>query len=152
MNIGHDVFDAVLARNPVSPLDFHQRLIAVRAFQAMPSAGSLAAANKRIANILRKNEDSLPKDPDAKLLSEPSEQLLYDQLQDMLAKIQPMLDQRRYQDSLENLAGLGPAVDAFFDNVMVMDENAALRANRLALLTQLRGLFLHTADLSRLKS
>ena len=152
MNIGHDVFDAVLARSPVSPLDFHQRLIAVRAFQAMPSADSLAAANKRIANILRKNEDSLPADPDAGLLNEPSEQLLYDQLQDMLLKIQPMLDQRRYQDSLENLAGLGPAVDAFFDNVMVMDEDAALRTNRLALLTQLRGLFLHTADLSRLKS
>jgi len=63
-----------------------------------------------------------------------------------------MLEQRRYQDSLENLAGLGPAVDDFFDNVMVMDEDAALRVNRLALLNQLRGLFLHTADLSRLQS
>jgi glycyl-tRNA synthetase beta chain len=152
MNIGHDVFDAVLARSPVSPLDFHQRLIAVRAFQSMSSAGSLAAANKRIANILRKSKDKLPPDPDAKLLSEPAEQLLYDQLQDMLQKLRPLHEQRRYKDSLENLAGLGPAVDDFFDNVMVMDEDAALRTNRLALLSQLRSLFLHTADLSRLQS
>ncbi len=152
LGIGHDVFDAVLARSPVSPLDFHQRLLAVKAFQTMSSAGSLAAANKRIANILRKSADKLPTDPDAKLLSEPAERLLYDQLQDMLVKIQPMLKQRRYRDSLENLAGLGPAVDDFFDNVMVMDEDATLRVNRLALLNQLRGLFLHTADLSRLQS
>ena len=151
MNIGHDVFDAVLARSPVSPLDFHQRLIAVKAFQTMSSADSLAAANKRIANILRRSKDKLPADPDAGLLSEPAEQLLYDQLQDMLVKIRPMLEQRRYQESLENLAGLGPAVDDFFDNVMVMVEDAALRVNRLALLNQLRGLFLHTADLSRLQ-
>ncbi len=152
MNIGHDVFDAVLARSPVSPLDFHQRLIAVRAFQSMSSAGSLAAANKRIANILRKSKDKLPPDPDAKLLSEPAERLLYDQLQDMRQKLRPLHEQRRYQDSLENLAGLGPAVDDFFDNVMVMDEDPALRTNRLALLSQLRSLFLHTADLSRLQS
>ncbi len=151
MNIGHDVFDAVLARSPVSPLDFHQRLIAVKAFQTMSSADSLAAANKRIANILRRSKDKLPADPDAGLLSEPAEQLLYDQLQDMLVKIRPMLEQRRYQESLENLAGLGPAVDDFFDNVMVMVEDAALRVNRLALLNQLRGLFLQTADLSRLQ-
>lgn len=151
MKIGHDVFDAVLARSPVSPLDFHQRLIAVKAFQTMSSAGSLAAANKRIANILRKSEDKLPSDPDARLLSEPAEKILYDQLQAMLLKVRPMLEQRRYQDSLESLASLGPAVDDFFDNVMVMDEDAALRANRLALLNQLRGLFLHTADLSRLQ-
>ncbi len=150
--ISPDMFDAVLARKPGAPLDFHRRLLAVRSFQKLDAAESLAAANKRIANILRKNEDELPEEASRALLREPAEVDLFERLQDMSKRLEPLHREHRYQDSLEKLAELRVPIDTFFDNVLVMDEDADLRGNRLALLGQLRDLFLHTADLSRLQT
>lgn len=151
-NIGPEMFDAVLANRPDSPLDFHQRLAAVRAFRDLDAAESLAAANKRIANILRKNSDPVPEQPDAALMTEKAEKALFDRVQAMSGKVRPLLEQRRYRESLELLAGLREPVDEFFDQVMVMDDDPAIRGNRLALLAQMRALFLITADLSRLSA
>jgi glycyl-tRNA synthetase beta chain len=146
-----DVFEAVYARSPVSVLDFHRRLCAVLEFTALPAAASLAAANKRVANILRQAglEESLQPDPD--LMAEKEEQALNAALQALRADVEPLLQQRDYRAAMERLASLREPVDAFFDEVMVMAEDPAQKANRLALLSQMRELFLHTADLSRLQ-
>jgi len=146
-----DVFEAVHARAPVSVLDFHRRLCAVLEFTALPAAASLAAANKRVANILRQAgvEKSVQPDPD--LMAEKEEQALNAALQALRSDVEPLLQQRDYRAVMERLASLREPVDAFFDEVMVMAEDPAQKANRLALLSQMRELFLHTADLSRLQ-
>ncbi|MEW5756715.1 MAG: glycine--tRNA ligase subunit beta [Pseudomonadota bacterium] len=149
--VGADVFDAVSARRPTQPYDFARRILAVQAFRALPEAESLAAANKRISNILKKAEGALPAQMNAALLQEPAEQALAKAVQALVGEVHALFDQRDYTAALQRLAGLRAPVDAFFDGVMVMAEDAKLRDNRLALLNTLHGLFLRVADLSRLQ-
>jgi glycyl-tRNA synthetase beta chain len=150
MAITTEMFDAVLATKPASPLDFDARLNALRAFLDLPEATSLAAANKRVANILRKAGELQRKDVDVESLKDPAEVRLFDAMHSLQEPVATALAQREYANALGRLAQLRPPVDAFFEQVMVMDEDPRLRANRLALLAQLHGLFMGIADLSRL--
>jgi glycyl-tRNA synthetase beta chain len=145
-----DEFDAVITVNPAEPLDFMQRLQAVKAFRQLPEAESLAAANKRIRNILKKSE-SQPAASVGALVEAQEKQLLQAALQSE-GDIKPLLAQRDYQATLNRLAGLRNDVDAFFDHVMVMTDDLDLRANRLALLNLLSEQFLTCADISKLQS
>jgi glycyl-tRNA synthetase beta chain len=145
-----EMFDAVLATKPGSPLDFDARLKALRAFLDLPEATSLAAANKRIANILRKAGEIQHQEVDIEALKDPAEVRLFDAMGSLRDAVATALAQREYANALGRLAQLRPPVDAFFEQVMVMDEDPRLRANRLALLAQLHGLFIGIADLSRL--
>ncbi|MEJ2566506.1 MAG: glycine--tRNA ligase subunit beta [Gammaproteobacteria bacterium] len=145
-----DVFDAVVAQRPTRPFDFEMRIRAVTAFRAMPEAKSLAAANKRIRNILKQAEENIPAEVDAAQLVEPAERALYRQLAALSDDVGPLFDAGDYTTALQRLAGLREAVDGFFDKVMVMTDEEKLRRNRLALLARLNGLFLRAADFSRL--
>jgi len=145
-----ETFDAVLARSPSSLVDFDRRLEAVQAFLALDAASSLAAANKRIANILRKSGVRAADRVDKALLSDDAEKALNSALAELSATVRPLLDDGRYTESLAALAGLKGPVDTFFDEVMVMADDEALRNNRLALLGEVRELFLDVADISRL--
>jgi glycyl-tRNA synthetase beta chain len=142
--------DAVLASDPRSPLDLDARLRALAGFLVEPAAAALTAANKRIANILRKSEGGAGDQVDAALLREPAEQALASALARVRAPVEQALAQRDYAGALATLAQLRGEVDAFFDAVMVNDPDAALRANRLALLGGISGLFGRIADLSKL--
>ena len=121
---------------------------AVAAFKALPQAQALAAANKRVANILAKNEVTDNSSVDESLLNEPQERDLYQQITQQQATVNVALVTNDYTSILTSLAQLQDSVDAFFDNIMVMSDDASLRQNRLALLLQLRALFLSTADIS----
>jgi glycyl-tRNA synthetase beta chain len=145
-----EMFDAVLSNRPPSPLDFDARLRAVEGFLKLEAAASLAAANKRIVNILRKADRPATTDVRPGLLQLDAERRLHAALEQLRPEVEPLLARRDYTEALQRLARLREPVDAFFDSVMVMDENADLRGNRLGLLAALRQLFLHTADLSRL--
>ena len=145
-----DEFDAVITVKPVDPLDFIQRLVAVKAFRQLPEAESLAAANKRIRNILKKS-DTQPADKVGALIESTEIQLL--EAANLSGEdIKPLLAQRDYQATLNRLAQLRGAVDAFFDNVMVMTDDLDLRAHRLALLNLLSEQFLTCADISKLQA
>lgn len=148
--IAADSVDAVLARRPTRPLDFDRRVRAVQAFRALPAAESLAAANKRIANIL-KQAVGAPGEVDVGQLREPAERALYEAVQALRGEVEPRFDAGEYEAGLVKLAELREPVDRFFDEVMVMAEDEAVRRNRIALLSGLQGLFLRTADLSRLQ-
>jgi glycyl-tRNA synthetase beta chain len=145
-----EMFDAVLATRPASPLDFDARLRALVEFLRLPEAQALAAANKRIANILRKATEPVGDRVDADRLLDPAEQILGEQVEAIGRQVEPRFKAREYTEALKSLAVLRDAVDAFFDSVMVMADDPALRANRLALLKRMQGLFMHVADLSRL--
>jgi len=145
-----EMFDAVLANRPGSPLDFDARIRALEQFLKLDGAASLAAANKRIANILRKSDAAAIGVVNSELLAEPAEKALFEQVVAMERATAPLVGRREYAQALGKLAGLRPAVDGFFDEVMVMADDQAIRENRLALLARLRKLFLHVADLSRL--
>jgi glycyl-tRNA synthetase beta chain len=144
-----DEFEAVLAVNPAEPLDFIQRLQAVKAFRQLPEAQSLAAANKRILNILKKSYS--PAETVGKLVETVEIELL-EVAQKSAADIKPLLEKRDYQATLNRLAQLKQSVDAFFDGVMVNCEDLELRANRLALLNLLSQQFLTCADISKLQA
>jgi glycyl-tRNA synthetase beta chain len=145
-----DEFDAVMTVLPAEPLDFMQRLAAVKFFRQLPEAASLAAANKRIRNILKKS-DTKPADNIGNLVEHEEIQLL--QAARLSATdIHPLLNCRDYQKTLNRLAQLRTDVDAFFDNVMVMTDDIELRGNRLALLELLSEQFLTCADISKLQS
>ena len=144
-----DEFDAVIAVRPDEPLDFMLRLQAVKAFRQLPEAESLASANKRIMNILKKTD--APPSSTVGLLVEPEEKQLLLAANQSAEDIQPLLAQRDYQAALNRLAQLKNDVDAFFDHVMVMADDQELRANRLALLSFLSRQFLTCADISRLQ-
>lgn len=148
--ISSDSFEAVLACGPTRPLDFHRRLQAVQAFRRLSEAESLAAANKRISNIL-KQAGSINGKLQPKLLQDPAEKQLAADLEALCAKVEPLLADNQYEQALTMLAGLRDSVDAFFDNVMVMCDDEALRNNRIALLAGLSELFRRTADISRLQ-
>jgi len=145
-----ETFDAVLARAPASLVDFDRRLAAVQAFISLDAAASLAAANKRIANILRQAGDDRGSTVNEKLLQDPAEEALFSALGSASETVQPMLAKRQYTEALTALAALREPVDRFFDDVMVMADDEALKNNRLALLGGLRELFLNIADISRL--
>jgi len=146
-----DVFDAVSARRPTQPSDFDARVRAVEAFRRLPEAESLAAANKRIRNILRKAEEKIAESIDEALLSEPSERALARQMGELLETVEPLFETREYESALTRLAALRPQVDRYFDEVLVMCDDAPRRRNRLAHLSQLQDLFLRVADLSLLQ-
>ncbi|RDH82821.1 MAG: glycine--tRNA ligase subunit beta [endosymbiont of Galathealinum brachiosum] len=151
-NITVDVYDAVIALKPTRPMDFDKRMHAVNEFRELEEADSLAAANKRIGNILKKIEGTLPNTIEQNLLQETAEKNLNDQLQKMSAKVTPKLDSGDYSDALKQLASMRDPIDAFFDQVMVMADDDALKNNRIALLNQLHSMFIKAADLSRLQS
>jgi glycyl-tRNA synthetase beta chain len=148
--ISTEMFDAVLATQPRSPLDFDARLQALAAFLLLPEAASLTAANKRIANILRRADGAQRAPVDVGVLTAPAEVRLFDAVRALASAVANTTAQREYAASLGHLAQLRSAVDSFFDEVMVMDPDERLRSNRLALLEELRGLFAGVADLSRL--
>lgn len=150
--IGNDTFEAILALRPNKPLDFHHRLLAVNEFRQLPAASSLASANKRIRNILKRAEFDEDRQVDAGMLTEPAEQALAKNINACGARIAPMLADADYKSALTVLAGLRDDVDLFFDNVMVMCEDRAIKYNRLALLQNLNRLFLKIADISRLQN
>jgi glycyl-tRNA synthetase beta chain len=149
-SITTEMFDAVLASRPASPLDFDVRIRALSSFLTLPAAASLTAANRRVANILRKAGESAPREVDAGALQAPAERELFEAMRQRRDGVAAATARKDYAGSLALLAQLRPAVDAFFDQVMVMDEDPRLRANRLALLAQMRELFAGVADLSRL--
>ena len=145
-----ETFDAVLAKSPASLVDFRRRLEAVQAFIELDAAASLAAANKRTANILKQAGDEGGDAVREKLFAEAAEKALWKALRDAKKAVAPMLEACRYTEALTELASLRGPVDAFFDDVMVMADDKATRRNRLALLGELRALFLDVADISRL--
>lgn len=147
-----DLFDAVLERTPRSVLDFDQRLRAVAQFVELPEAEALAAANKRIVNILRSAGVDAGSTLDVSTLTEPAAVALANALVQAQNDTRPMIAERDYAATLSTLASLQPVVDTFFDDVMVMAEDTAVRRNRLALLSDVRGLFLEVADVSELQS
>jgi glycyl-tRNA synthetase beta chain len=146
-----DTFEAVLSRRPVRPLDFAKRMRAVKSFRNLPESASLAAANKRISNILRKAGTGIPDSYDSALLQEAAEQALASAVAELDKAVSPMFEERDYTEALCRLAALQAPVDRFFDDVMVMTDDEQLRDNRLALLNALHGLFLRVADISRLQ-
>jgi glycyl-tRNA synthetase beta chain len=148
----HDTFEAVLARQPASLVDFHQRLVAVLEFARLDAAAALAAANKRIANILRQADPGRLGAVEPGLFQHDSERALHAEVQRLVAGIRPLVATRRYQESLVQLATLREVVDRFFDDVLVMDPDPELRDNRLALLAELRELFMGIADVSKLNA
>ncbi|ELX8380107.1 glycine--tRNA ligase subunit beta [Providencia vermicola] len=146
-----DTIQAVLARRPTSPADFDARVKAVTHFRTLEDAEALAAANKRVSNILSKSNEKLADKVLASVLKAPQEVKLATHLVVLQEKLEPMFAERNYQDALVELASLREVVDAFFVDVMVMDEDEAVRINRLTLLSQLRELFLKVADISLLQ-
>jgi glycyl-tRNA synthetase beta chain len=146
-----EVFQAVAARHLSNPLDIHQRVLAVHAFNQLPEAAALAAANKRVSNLLAKQEkNTIPPRVENELLADPAEKTLALSLAELANEIKPLHQDRDYTDVLKRLAKLRQPVDHFFDEVMVMVDDETLRNNRLALLQQLRNLFLQVADISLL--
>ncbi|EKO3708397.1 glycine--tRNA ligase subunit beta [Vibrio metschnikovii] len=146
-----DVIQAVLARRPTKPADFDQRVKAVSHFRELEAAEALAAANKRVGNILAKFAGQLPVEVDLALLQEPAEKALAQDVAVMSEALEPVFASGDYQQALSQLASLREPVDAFFDNVMVMADDEALKQNRLTLLNDLRNLFLQIADISLLQ-
>lgn len=146
-----DTIQAVQAIHPHMPLDFDQRIRAVQTFSQLPQAEQLADSNKRVANILAKSEETVADKVDEALLTEPAEQALYETVRQAQTAVTPLLAEADYTQVLQTLAGLDAPLTQFFDDVMVNSEDAALKNNRLALLKQVRALFLTVADISELQ-
>lgn len=149
--IAVDVIQAVLARRPTRPADFDARVRAVSHFRTLDSAEALAAANKRVGNILAKAEGEISSEIDRTLLVEPEEKALAEQVIMLQAELAPLFAKGDYQTALVRLADLREVVDNFFDKVMVNAEEPKLRLNRLAILSRLQNLFLQVADISLLQ-
>jgi len=146
-----EVFMAVTALELSNPLDINARVQAVNQFSQLPEAVALAAANKRVANILAKQlGDTVPAAVQPALLQEPAEQALASAIRSLSQEVEPLVQQRDYSGILQKLAQLRKPVDGFFDKVMVMADDQAIRDNRLALLFSLRQLFINVADISQL--
>ena len=149
--ISSEVFQSVFTLRPQRPLDFHKRILAVHHFNGLPESEALAAANKRVSNILSKLDESIiPVSIDNGLLQETAEKALLKKLDDIVLEVAPLFESGSYKEGLESLAGLKECVDSFFDDVLVMADDHALRDNRIALLRRLRDLFLEVADISYL--
>jgi len=145
-----DVIQAVLARRPTRPADFDARVRAVSHFRTLDSAEALAAANKRVSNILAKADAAIG-EINLTACVEPAEKALAEAVLALRTEVQPLIAQGDYTAVLDKLANLRAPVDSFFDNVMVNAEDPALRQNRLAILNTLQGLFLQVADISVLQ-
>ena len=148
--IAVDVIQAVLARRPTRPADFDARVRAVSHFRTLDSAEALAAANKRVSNILAKADAAIG-EINLTACVEPAEKALAEAVLALRTEVQPLIAQGDYTSVLDKLANLRAPVDSFFDNVMVNAEDPALRQNRLAILNTLQGLFLQVADISVLQ-
>ena len=146
-----DTIQAVQAINPHMPLDFDQRIRAVQTFSELTQASMLADSNKRVANILAKSEGIVTDEVDASLLTEDAEKSLYQAVQQAQSNVTPLLETANYTQILQTLVSLDEPLTQFFADVMVNSEEAALKANRLALLKQVRALFLTVADISELQ-
>nr|Q0I0U1.1 RecName: Full=Glycine--tRNA ligase beta subunit; AltName: Full=Glycyl-tRNA synthetase beta subunit; Short=GlyRS [Shewanella sp. MR-7] len=146
-----DVILAVLARRPTRPADFDSRINAVSHFRSLEASSALAAANKRVSNILAKVEGELPTAINSALLAEAAEQALAAKLAELQPQLAPLFANADYQQALTLLSSLRESVDQFFEDVMVMADDEALKNNRLALLNNLREQFLHVADISLLQ-
>ncbi|MGM0983174.1 MAG: glycine--tRNA ligase subunit beta [Pseudomonadota bacterium] len=149
--IDTEVYLAVRARPVTEPLDFARRLRAVQGFSRREEAAALAAANKRVSNILAKQQHGGNTQVEAGLLQEAAEKALYEALASRSQAVMPLFAEARYSEALDALAGLREPVDTFFDQVMVMAEDPAVRRNRLALLAGLQALFLEVADIALLQ-
>ncbi|MBZ5487408.1 glycine--tRNA ligase subunit beta [Halomonas aquamarina] len=148
--ISAEMYLAVRARPVTRPLDFARRLRAVKAFAQREEAAALAAANKRVSNILSKQDHDGSTEVDQHLLQEEAERKLFDAVSKRKTDVAPLFAAGNYQQALDALATLREPVDAFFDQVMVMADDEAIRRNRLALLASLQALFLEVADISLL--
>ena len=150
--IATEVFQAVRALGVTNALDINNRVQAVNLFSSMNEAQALASANKRVSNILAKNGgESVSAEINSALLTEEAEKTLAQQVAAKQTEVKPLLADAKYKEALASLADLRAAVDAFFDNVMVMADDEAVKNNRLALLKQLQGLFIAIADISLLQ-
>jgi len=148
--ISAEQFEAVRVCRPAYPIDFAKRIDAVKEFSQMPAAESLSAANKRISNILKKVEGDLAETVDVSLFEVEAEKVLWEALDTLRETVSNQISARDYTAAIGSLATIRDAVDAFFDDVMVMADDLAVRQNRLALLNQIYQLFLQVADVSRL--
>jgi len=149
--ISVDVIQAVLARRPTKPADFDKRVKAVNHFRGLDASATLAAANKRVGNILAKFEGELNTTVDVSLLQEDAEKALASAVAAKVELLAPLFAAGDYQQALTELSELRDVVDTFFDNVMVMADDEALKINRLTLLNTLRNQFLNVADISVLQ-
>lgn len=147
-DINAEVFLSVLALKPSRPLDFDRRVKAVNHFRTLDEASALAAANKRVSNILNKQGVEGTAEISSALLAEETEKTLAAAIESQKAILAPLFSEGKYQEALESLSSLREPVDAFFDNVMVMADDESVKNNRLAILSQLRALFLGVADIS----
>ena len=150
--IEHDSVESVICLNPDHLNDAHKRILAVDQFRTLPEASSLADANKRISNIIKKADNFKQVKINKKLLAEGAESALARAVEKTGVRLEPLFAKSNYTEAMSELAGLRDTVDEFFDNVMVMDDNMKIRNNRLALLSSLRAQFLRIADISRLQS
>jgi len=148
--ISVDVIQAVLAKKPSAPLDFDKRIKAVTFFGDLPEAATLAAANKRVGNILAKFDGELYQAFNVDLATEQAERDLADVYQAISLKVAPLMADKNYQAALSELAQLKAPIDTFFDNVMVMSDDEAIKTNRLTLLNEIRNSFFAIADISLL--
>ena len=151
-DVATSTINAVMACEPDSPLDFEQRVKAVHDFSQRSEAADLAAANKRISNILKKQKGSVSEKVDEKAFNEDAEKALNSAINDIQNDCASLFESGDYQQGLEKLASLRTPVDDFFEHVMVMSDNDAERNNRLALLKRMQSLFLRVADISLLQS
>lgn len=149
--INVDVIQAVLAKKPTAPLDFDQRVQAVTFFRSLDESQALAAANKRVGNILAKFDGELYSEFNTELATEAQEVALADAYSALKAELSPLFANKEYQQALTKLASLREPIDAFFDNVMVMADDEAVKINRLTLLSELRASFFNVADISLLQ-
>ena len=148
--IAIDVIQAVLAKKPSAPLDFDKRIKAVTFFGELAEAETLAAGNKRVGNILAKFDGQLYDNFKAELASEQAEKDLAEVFQSINLKVEPLMKDKNYQAALSELAQLKAPIDTFFDNVMVMSDDEAIKINRLTLLNEIRNSFFAIADISLL--
>lgn len=152
-NLSVEVYNSVACLKLSNPLDINARVVAVNKFTLLPEASDLAAANKRVSNILSKQADTVVPDTiNNALLDNNAEKELAAHLESLTKIITPLIKQRDYYAVLEQLATLRDPVDRFFEDVMVMTDNMEVRANRLALLDKLQALFMHVADIAKLAS
>jgi len=150
-DFSHDIIESVICLQPNYLNDLNQRLHALKQFQKLPEAESLAAANKRISNILKKSGELKQNKVKTNLLEKEAEKSLAEILEKLTLTLDPLLKKGKYEQAMKNLSALRKPVDDFFDTVMVMDENLELRNNRLTLLKSLRDQFLRIADISKLQ-
>ena len=151
--VASNVYESVYALRPQRPHDFHLRIKAVSAFNALPESNSLAAANKRVENLLSKHkEESIDDCCKENLLDQDSEKKLYEMIQNKKLELAPLIMSRDYTAALLSLSSLKPTIDDFFDNILVITEDKSIRENRLSLLQELRHIFLEIADISFLES